>query len=451
MYFIDSPSFTTEVLTSFLNSCYDHAAYLMTKYSVRSNWALMEAEGMAFIAITFPQFKDAKTWQTEAFRRLNEEIRLQVYPDGHQCELSMGYHTGCISWFMNTYDLAKLNGVENAFPTSYLETIEKMCEAPMKMCLPDGTHTQFGDDSRGRPGQHRKNFLHWAKLFNRKDFLFLGTDGKEGEMPAQTAFALPQSGMYSMRSSWDTDAVFLALKCGHDGGWHCQPDNGTFVLYAGGRNLMPDAGCFVYHGDPEGRAWFRQTRIHKTLTLDNKDSRYEPNLLLWSPGDQLDILVVENKSYENLTHRRSVFFVNKTYFVFVDEAIGSATGQLDLHFQLAPGNAVFDESYYTVRSALDKGWNVAVKANPMKNMKLVKEEGQVSPVYQTKEPCPAFAYQTYKKTEDCVRFITVITPYNGNKAPNVTVELPENKEIANSSMRLKVTDENGTREIGYSF
>lgn len=54
--FIDSPSFTPEVLVAFLNSCYDHAEYLMTKYTTRSNWGLMEAEGMAFIAMTFPEF-----------------------------------------------------------------------------------------------------------------------------------------------------------------------------------------------------------------------------------------------------------------------------------------------------------------------------------------------------------------------------------------------------------
>ncbi|MCK5699773.1 MAG: hypothetical protein KAI29_01405, partial [Cyclobacteriaceae bacterium] len=40
--FIDSPSFTPNVLVAFLNSCYDHAEYLMTKYRTRSNWGLME-------------------------------------------------------------------------------------------------------------------------------------------------------------------------------------------------------------------------------------------------------------------------------------------------------------------------------------------------------------------------------------------------------------------------
>ena len=32
-YFIDSPHFTPDVLVAFLNSCYDHSSYLMTKYT----------------------------------------------------------------------------------------------------------------------------------------------------------------------------------------------------------------------------------------------------------------------------------------------------------------------------------------------------------------------------------------------------------------------------------
>jgi hypothetical protein len=153
--------------------------------------------------------------------------------------------------------------------------------------------------------------LEWAQKFDRDDFLFFATDGKKGKKPDSTAYALPQSGLYSMRSDWDKNAVSLVLKCGPDGGGHSQPDNGTFELYAGGRNLMPDAGSFIYSGDPEGRAWFRQTKVHQTLTLNGENSKYAPKLLLWDPGVKTDILVVENQSYEDLSHRRSVFFVDK--------------------------------------------------------------------------------------------------------------------------------------------
>src|SRR5690606_1008115 len=119
--FIDSPAFTTDVLIAFLNSLHDHAEYLMTKYTTRSNWGLMEAEGMAFIAINFPEFLNSETWKTEGIRRLNNEIDIQVYPDGHQRELAMGYHLGCIGWFLRTYELARLNGINDAFPGSFLD------------------------------------------------------------------------------------------------------------------------------------------------------------------------------------------------------------------------------------------------------------------------------------------------------------------------------------------
>ena len=448
--FLDSPNFTPEVLIAFLNSCYDHELFLMKRYSTHSNWGLMEAEGMAFIAIMFPQFKEAEIWRTEAFRRLNAEINLQVYADGHQSELCMGYHMGCISWFMRTFELARLNNLEKEFDPNYLKIIEKMCEVPMKICFPDGRHTQFGDDSRGIQGQDRELYRRWATTFNRPDFLYVATEGKEGTAPEQTANALPQSGLYSFRSAWDTDAIFMALKCGPDGGWHCQPDNGTFVLSAGGRILMPDAGNYIYHGDPENREWFRQTRVHKTLTLDNKNSSYAPRLLLWQPGENMDVLVVENDSYDDLTHRRAVFFINKSYFVIVDEAIGKATGQIDLHYQLAPGEVVVEKENHKVSTTFENGWNVAVQVQPQKGMEWVKEEGYISPEYLVKEACPAFSWQIDKKTEEGVRFITVLSPFNTTKIPDVKVEILGQTPIGSSNLRLKVISDI-TTEIAYSL
>jgi len=449
-HFLDSPAFTPEVLTAFLNSCYDHSIFLMKKYSTKSNWGLMEAEGMAFIAIMFPQFKDAETWRKEAFRRLNREIHLQVYPDGHQLELCMGYHTGCIAWFMRTLELAKLNNLEKEFDPDYLKVIEKMCEVPMKICFPDGRHTQFGDDSRGKPGQDREQYRQWATLFNRPDFLYVASEGREGTYPTETAIALPQSGLYSFRSAWNNDAIFMALKCGPDGGWHCQPDNGTFVLSAGGRILLPDAGNYIYHGDPENREWFRQTRVHKTLTLDNKNSLYAPRLLSWKPGKEVDVLVVENDSYVNLTHRRAVFFVDKSYFVIVDEAIGDATGQLDLHFQLTPGEISSEKENNKISTSFKDGWNIAVQMQPQKGLKWIKEEGYISPEYLKKESCPAFSWQIDKKSKEGVRFITVLTPFNSGKSPDIKVVIPKETPVGSSMLRLQVSGDK-TAEIGYSL
>ena len=449
--FISSPYFTDEVLVAFLNSCFDHAEFLMTKYRSNSNWGLMEAEGMAFIAITFPEFKNAEQWKIEAFRRLNNEINIQVYPDGQQRELAMGYHIGCIRWFLRTYELAKLNGVEDAFPDSYLEMIELMCEVPMKLCLPDGTNVQFGDAWAGTPGQHDEKFLEWANLFDRKDFLYLATDGKEGIEPEVTSYALKESGLYSMRSSWEKDAISLVLKCGPDGGGHCQPDNGTFDLFAGGRNLMPDAGSYIYSGDPENRAWFRQTKVHQTLTLDDQNTSYAPKLLQWKPGENLDVLVVENESYENLTHRRAVFFVNKRYFVIVDEAIGNSDGDIGLHFQLAPVEAQFNHKNFSVNTNYDSGWNVLVKTGKQKGLKLIEEEGQVSFEYTKKEPRPAFSYHIEKTSnQKGLRFVTLVVPYEVDK-PDIKIKVKGMPKIGSNNIQIKINEKGNKRVIGYTL
>lgn len=450
-YFIDSPSFTPEVLVAFLNSCYDHASFLMTKYRSNSNWGLMEAEGMAFIAITFPEFRDADTWRTEAIRRLNREIDIQVYLDGHQRELAMGYHVGCIRWFIRTWELCQLNGLDNAFPASYLEKIERMCEVPMKLGFPDGTTTQFGDSWSGRPGQYDDEFLEWAELFDRQDFLYMATNGREGEAPDSTAFAYPHSGLYSMRSGWEDSDICLVLKCGPDGGGHCQPDNGTFELYAGGRHLTPDAGSYIYSGDPENRAWFRQTSVHQTLTLNGENSTYGPELQLWRPGKDLDVLVVENESYPDLTHRRSVFFIDKEYFVIVDEAIGAGTGDVDIHFQLAPGKAVFDWDAFSARTDFGDGWNVLIRSLPQKGMEMAEEEGQVSFVYTKKEPRPAFRYRMKKESVgENIRFITVVAPYEAS-SPDIKVKIKGRPEIGGRTLQLKVGMEGKKRVIGYDL
>jgi heparan-sulfate lyase len=449
--FIDSPHFTEEVLIAFLNSCYDHASYLMTKYRSGSNWGLMEAEGMAFIAMMFPEFKDATKWRTEAFRRLNNEIDIQVYPDGQQRELAMGYHIGCIRWFFRTYELARLNGLESAFPTSYLNKIEKMCEVPMKLCLPDGTNVQFGDSWTGQPGQYDDEFLEWARFFNRDDFLYLATDGKQGSKPGITSYALENSGLYSMRSNWKEDAICLVLKCGPDGGGHCQPDNGTFDVFAGGRNFMPDAGSYIYSGDPEGRRWFRQTKVHQTLTLNDENSQYAPKLLLWQPGSDQDILVVENDSYDNLIHRRSVIFMDKRYFVIIDEAMGTCEGDIGLHFQLAPGKAIFDHDQLSVRTDFEEGWNIMVQTNAQQGLELKEEEGWVSFEYTKKQPRSAFEYVIRKSAEQSVvRFVTLVVPYEKD-TPDISVSMLNDLPIGSKEMELTIEENSATKTISYAL
>jgi heparan-sulfate lyase len=210
---------------------------------------------------------------------------------------------------------------------------------------------------------------------------------------------------------------------------------------------MPDGGSFIYSGDPEGRNWFRQTKVHQTLTLNGENTAYAPKLLTWKPGNEVDMLVVENAGYPTLTHRRSIFFVDKRYFVIVDEAIGKALGEVNIHFQLAPGKAVYDTQKFTARSDFKDGWNVFVKSQDQKGLSLNEEEGQVSFIYTKKEARPAFRYSLQKSDQNQkVRFVTLVAPYKG-EIPEIKVELITPSDAGSDLLQIRLTENGVEREI----
>ena len=443
-YFLDSPHYTPELLVQHLNSFYDHADFLQNRPFSIKNHALMEAEGMAFIAVLFPEFRDAPVWRRRGIGKLVEEIQVEILPDGMQYEMCFNYHQGVIRWLWRTYELARLNGLESLFPDSYSKTVEKMYEVLGRCAHPNGKMSMFGDD---KPDAVRDYVSRGAKEFPDNPTLQFLAHGKGPTPP--TAFPLPDAGIYSLRSGWDADAVHFIMKCGRDGFWHSQPDNATFELFAYGKYLMPDSGCYIYHA--EGREWFRQTKVHQTITLDGKDSAYAASLLQWKPGSDLDTLVVENQSYPDLKHRRAVFFVRKKFFILVDEAIGTGQGNVDLHFQLAPGEPQVREDQFMVRTDFSEGANLLVRALPQPGMSLDMEEGRVSFKYGSKEPRTAFRYRVNKTSSRLgVRFVTLLYPYLG-PMPAAEVTVVGDPPVGASEVKLEVQIGADRIPVGYSL
>lgn len=446
--FLGSPAYTPELLVRHLAAFHEHAVRLAGKPYTRNNWGLMEAEGTAFIAITFPEFKQAAAWRQRAIAHLVDEIDEQVLPDGMHAELSFGYHRGAITWFERTRRLAELNGLAAEFPPAYVRKIERMVEVFARAAHPNGHRTMFGDD---RSADVNPGIALGARMFPENPQLqYLATGGREGTAPP-TVLNLPHAGISSFRSGWDPEAIHFILKCGPDGGWHSQPDNGSFELFAFGRYLMPDSGCYVYGGDAAARAWFRQTRVHQTLTLDGRNSVSDGRQLLCLPGVASDAVVVENPSYQGLTHRRGAVFVKaapRPFIVLLDDAIGDATGQVDLHFQFAPGRSSIAPERFTCRTDLPDG-NVLLRCAAPARATMEKEPGQVSFRYGQKEPRLAVRISVTKAADTgAVHFATALIPYRGSAPPTVEV-IREHRESGIAVAR--VTVDGATFRVGYDL
>ncbi len=415
LLFKDSESFTGAFISQFLVNYHRHCQHILKNYSDKGNHLLFEAQRMIHAGAFFPEFKDASKWRQSGIDILNKEIDVQVYSDGMQFELDPHYHLAAINIFFKALKMADANGFRNEFPKHYLDVVEKMIEAQYNLSFPDYTNPMFSDAKQHGEKEMVKNYREWLEVFpNNAVIRYYATQGCEGNLPPYQSNALMESGFFVFRSGWDQNATVMMLKAGPPAFWHNQPDNGTFEMMVKGRNFFPDAGSYVYQGDAEvnkQRDWFRQTKVHKTLTLNgqNLDST-DTECLLWEPEGDIKKLVVVNPSYKGLRHRRSVFFIDNRYFVIVDEAKGSAAGTVALHYQMREGDVVMDQSQNVAKTAFGDNNNIKLQCFASQ-AKMVEEDGWVSYAYRQKSQRKAFSFEVEKRGDQNVRFITVIAPF----------------------------------------
>ena len=454
--FITSPSFTPEFLTEFLLNYHKHAVHILQNYSDQGNHLLFEAQRIMYAGVFFPEFKEAAAWRKSGIDILNREIGVQVYEDGGQFELDPHYHLAAINIFCKALYLADMNGFRNEFPQKYMDTVENMIMFYLNICFPDYTNPCFSDAKLAKKKEMIKNYKEWHKLYPENQTIqYFATEGKQGALPAYLSKGFLKSGFFVFRNSWGTDAVQMVVKAGPKAFWHCQPDNGTFELWFNGKNLFPDSGSYVYAGDEEvmkWRNWFRQTRVHNTLTLNDETLETTESVTrLWQPEGKEQILVTENQGYKNLKHRRSVFFVDNTYFVIVDEAVGTAKGKINLHYQMPRGKIANSREDMTFVTEFEPGSNMKLQCFGPEGMSMKKEEGWQSTDYRKKMKRMNVSFNARKSDETPVRYITVIYPVkNTQDAPKISAAF-KNKKFNEQSLEVEVKINGKKRILKYNL
>ncbi|MFD1631306.1 heparin-sulfate lyase HepC [Pseudopedobacter beijingensis] len=453
LYFVKSPAFDEDFLVKFLLNYSSHADFLLENYTEKGNHLLFQAQRMIYAGTFFPELKRAFAWQESGIGKLNEQIGIQVLDDGVQDELAFHYHVACVNIFYKALQMLSLNGISGKFPQFYIDRLEKMMMAVVNFSFPDYSYPMFSDSWLTSKSVMLKNFRNWSSVYpNNQVLKYFGSDGQEGKLPDYTSGRLPNAGIYAFRSDWSANATALILKASPPAEWHSQPDNGTFELWVKGRNFMPDPGVFLYAGSAAinaQRAYFRQTRLHNTLTLNNQNLNVDAHELQWSTSEKLDYLVYENPSYTNLKHRRAVFFIDKKYFVIVDEAIGEATGDVAIHFGLKEGEVNANPKTQTINTQFKDNNNVVIKAMSQQKSAMEAEESFVSYAYNQKIERPAYAVKVNKPNGNTARFITVIVPYNGiTNYPEIKAKFVK---ATSSQVKVKVSIDGVSRQLGYDI
>lgn len=456
LLFVPSPEFTPEFLTEFLVNYHKHALHILKHYSDQGNHLLFEAQRMVYAGAFFPEFKEAHGWRESGISILNREINVQVYADGGQFELDPHYHLAAINIFCKALRMADVNGFRDEFPRSYMDTVEAMIVFYLNICFPDYTNPCFSDAKLGDKKSELQNYKDWAKLFpNNEQIRYFASEGRKGKQPENLSKGFLQSGFFTFRNGWKQDATVMVVKAGPKAFWHCQPDNGTFEMWHNGKNLFPDSGAYIYAGDSEVmklRNWFRSTKVHNTLTLNNRNLETTESVTkLWKPEGKVQTLVTENPGYKGLTHRRSVFFVDESYFVVVDEATGDATGDVSIRYHFHEGDVDTDPDKLAAYSAYDGESNVALQCFAPKGTELVREKGWRSTAYRQRVERTAVAFNVKKTDGSPIRYITIIRPLKqAGKRPVLSARFL-NKEYDPQGVSVEVSVDGKKKKLTYNL
>lgn len=332
--FVHSPFFFRDVRAAFIINL-GEMAEVLERMQGSGNWEAQMAEALFDFGLTYPEFQGAPRWVQQGFDTLVANALSTVYPDGVLQEPSMGYH----SLVMNRYShvMERSGTLALKVPDEMAHLTEKMFEFVMYSTLPDGTLPAWGDaNSPLRPELLERG----ARLFGRKDFLFVGTQGRQGTPPAKVSAAFPQGGYYYMRSGWTPEAHYLGLHCGPYGS-HGHRDTLGVVVAAFGQTLLIDPGVSTY-GTPESRK-LSSTLSHNTVTVAGRDAN-PGRAEAWVSTPGFDFFAGHNEGYQGLPqvrHYRRIWFLKPRagfsgLWLVLDDVRGEGSQEVQLRYRFAP-------------------------------------------------------------------------------------------------------------------
>mgnify|MGYP005845119355 CR=1 FL=1 len=436
---LHSNAVTPEFLAVFLASMYDHLHKTeRIPMGIIHNKAIFEQRGVLNVCHAFPEFSETPRWAKLALERTRENLLAQTTSEGVQREWCGSYHLAVLRDSIDIME--KAVQLDVAVPDDLRQRVRAMCDYVFAVATPDLGFPMFGDTGRPIPKEGETPplygpLLQFTRVWNDPKYAALAKRDVAA-LPNQTSYAFETAGVYVMRSRWGPAGMYLALHCappalsGHD-----QPDNGTFELCAHGRWLLTDSGYYTYGHDRKARDWHRQTQVHQTLTLDGRDSKTDGRLRLWQSSPGLAALVVENQSYTGLVHRRTVWFVDDTFYVFLDEAIGTAPGEVCLHWTPAPGTSRTSSEHTTFTTQFPDT-NVLIRIASPPRAEFEEQDGWFAWDYGQRVPRKMLRV----KHPDAApaAFLTVVVPYRGTNPPETEASPADGYGIGGDESEVSV-------------
>lgn len=353
-----------------LESIFLHARAItrkLSRFSSANNHLIGETAGVWIASVTWNCWPVMRRWGERCQRILEQEILKQNAPDGANREQAFSYQQFVLDFGLLAGLAARAAGEE--FSNEYWSRIEAMIDFVACMMDAGANVPMIGDADDGyvvglAPAgsgfdNYRSLIASGAVLFDRADLArkaerlddksrwLFGRAGQQkfAELLAQAPSrytgkrAFPHAGYYLLGDRYETaDEVRMIVDAGPLGylsiAAHGHADALSFVLSVGGEEVLVDPGTYAYHTAPQWRRYFRSTRAHNTVLVDERDQSDQSGNFMWSRHatarclEFLDELPVQRFAGEHdgyqalrdpLTHRRDIEYdASKRQFTIVD-------------------------------------------------------------------------------------------------------------------------------------
>jgi Heparinase II/III N-terminus/Heparinase II/III-like protein len=420
-----SPSITPDFFERFLRSINSQTRYLCYHLTPEGNHRTLELYAIFLVAVTFPELHSAHWFLELSKRKLVENMRQDLLPDGVHRELSTDYHHTVLKNYLRFRGLATLNGI--ALPTTCDALLKKAIEFSYYVHKPDGFIPAIND---GDCNSYLPLLKKAQSCYPDAYLQYIISKGEEGVPPVQRSRDFTDSGYYVLRSDWLAkpyhEALYMFFDCAPLGfGSHGHYDALNFEMAAYGHSLVVDPGRYTYSEHAADgvnlRRFFKGTAAHNTVVVDGLDQmpyrcgrpvdpEPETTLKQFVSATGFDFLHGQVISHQYpVVHERMVFFVLPEYWIVTDRLTAENKHSYDLYFHLASRaqdqtRLVSNGVCHVIHSP-----NLLVAQACSPDTKVVIEQGYVSPEYGIKHPAPVINFS--KQQTGSTVFNTVLYPF----------------------------------------
>jgi len=414
-----------------------HGRYLerdldYAEFAIRNNHLIHGALGLYAIGHALPWYPKAQKWCSRGLFVLTEAIDEQWYEDGGYVQPSHNYQRSAwhgMLWARSiakhrgdTILLAKIIARAQASLNYFLAQVDPASGQLANWGANDGaligtwTECDFSDfrpliQSLAALAQKRLPFPQGP--WDEELFWFLGEESlanSRSKPEWKTEYSFKQQGLHVIRPDANNFAI---LRCGSMRSRYGQQADQLHVdLWRNNNNLALDPGSFNYNKNLEIHNWFRGTRGHNTIILDEQDQMIPHRTfkyLRWTKA-KAEIIKIEQIEYAIIgvhhgytrlkgkwCHARALMYWESSWIV-VDRIWSLqkhvAPISMRLHWQLHPAEIVTSDGSIEIRTKSTKDYLTIVCSNPefqttTKSGDFVDFDGWNSRYYNFKEPVPA--------------------------------------------------------------